>query len=572
MTGWAVARSSHFEVFSQAGAGRAKAVLMQFEELRSFFDRNQIIPAKSQSGRWPVVRVVEFRSRNEYDAVKLRATADAYFTETGDRDYIVMPALGNDEFHVAAHEYAHFVMHAEGWEFPAWLDEGLAELFSTVNITGQRCEFGGPIPARVEVLRHHAWLPLSELFTVELNSPLRQTRQGAAVFYAQSWALADMLVSAPEYAPRFGDLLRVVNSGGMNSEQAFQNVYGRSSQTILADAQGWVARGGSARRSVATTFVPAAADVKVGDVPEFEVEFMMADLLFENGDLGRAEQRYQSLLKKRPRDPEILASLGTVALRKGDRLGAVEDWRKAVDGGLNDAALCYRFAVLADDLQLPSSEIERALERAIAIQRNFDDARFKLALLKSNAGDYSGAVEQLQAMKAVPANRAFGYWIALANALSETGKRGEAEDAAKQAGRVAKSPAERTQASELAYVAKTDLAVQFTRGADGTMQLTTTRVLHGTTEFNPFIEPGDRIQVVTGTLRNVQCNGGRLTGFLIESNGGVLALSVPDPTHVLMRNSPPEFTCGPQAPKSVKVEYAEAARNDAGLLRGMEFK
>jgi hypothetical protein len=137
---------------------------------------------------------------------------------------------------------------------------------------------------------------------------------------------------------------------------------------------------------------------------------------------------------------------------------------------------------------------------------------------------------------------------------------------------VAANPEQRGRAAELSYMAKTDLNVRFARDASGKLQLVTTRVPHGTTDFNPFIESGDRIQTATGTLREVQCSGGRLTGFLVESKTGLLTLSVPDPTHVLMRNAPSEFTCGPQVPKSVKVEYATADKPSAGILRGMAFQ
>ena len=569
---WAVARSAHFEVYAETGPDRAKEVLTEFEELRSFFDRNRVVQARAGLEKKPVVRVIEFRSKKDYDAVQLRATADAYYTGTGDRDYIVMPRLGTDEFRVAAHEYAHFVLHSRGLKLPAWLDEGLAEVFSSVSITGRRCEFGGPLSAHVATLRRHAWLPAAELFAAGADSPVRETRSGAAVFYAESWALTDMLTSSPKYAPHFGDLMGLLNSGAISSQQALAAVYGTSPDAILAEVREWIDDNRSSRRTL-LPLAPEAFEVEVKEISEFEVRAILADLLLANGAWERAERIDKDLLQQAPGDPEVLASLGTVALGKGDRRDAVEYWGKALEHGLKNASLCYRYALLAEDMGLPPEDIGRALEQAVAIQPDFDDARFKLALLKNNAGDYGAAVEQLQAMaRPLPAARAFGYWTALAYALSELGKRDDAEGAAKQAMRFARSSDERARAAELAYVAKTDLSVRFARGADGKLRLATTRIPHGATEFNPFVEAGDQIQVETGTLREVQCSGGRLTGFAVESKTRMLTLSVPDPTHVLMRNSPSEFNCGPQAGRKVKVEYATGAKSHTGLLRGMEFQ
>lgn len=571
VTGWTVARSSHFEVYSDAGPDRAKAALTRFEELRSFFERDRVIEAGSTLQKKAPVRVIAFSSKQEYDAFRIRTMADAYYNGTADRDYIVMPVSGKSGFSVAAHEYAHVVLHRAGLKLPAWLNEGLAELFSTVTITNRRCEFGGPIPARTETLRRHRWLTASELLAAKPESSLRTTRDGASIFYAESWALADMLTSSPEYEPRFSHLIKVLNSTGPDSRRAFEKVYGKSPDAIVAAGRDWIRRARSSRR-ILTWLVPTTFSMEVNPLSEPQARAMIADLLFADGEWDRAEQMYKEVLRQSPNSPEVFASLGAVALRKGDRHRAAGYWHKALDSGLTDAVLCYRYALLADDMGLPSHEIERALERAIAIQPDFDDARYRLALLKSNAGEFEAAVTQLQSMAKPRPERAFAYWTALAYALSELGRPSQAKSAAEKAMRLAASPEEHDRAAELAYVAGTDLAVRFRRGVDGKPQLTMTRVPHGTTAFNPFIEAEDHIEAATGTLREVQCSGGRLTSFLVESSTRLLTLSVPDPTHVLMRNSPAEFTCGAQAPKRVKVEYATAGKTGAGLLRGMEFE
>jgi hypothetical protein len=146
---WFVARSPHFEVYSQAGPDRARSALTRFEEFRSFFDRNNVVQGGSATQKRPPLRVIGFSSKREYDSFKLRATADAYYSGTADRDYIVMPMADTDDFRVAAHEYAHFVLRSDGLSLPPWLNEGIAELFSTVRITDRQSELGGPLPARV---------------------------------------------------------------------------------------------------------------------------------------------------------------------------------------------------------------------------------------------------------------------------------------------------------------------------------------------------------------------------------------------------------------------------------------
>jgi tetratricopeptide (TPR) repeat protein len=559
------------EVYSQAGPNSARAALTRFEELRSFFDQNRVVQDEAGSDKNRLLRIIEFGSKKQYDEVRIRANADAFYTSTADREYIVMPTSGANEFGLAAHEYAHFVLHSGGLKLPSWLNEGLAELFSTVHITNRQCELGGELPTRVNTLRRHPWLSASVLLTADADTLLRAGRDKGAIFYAESWAVTDLLASSPEYAARFGELVGMLNSGATSSQRALARIYGKSPDAILTDAHDWIAHARSSRRTL-SGLTSEAFRVEVTPVSAFQGRAMIADLLFAEGEWGRVEQMDKELLEESPANPEILASLGTVALQRGDRSNAIEYWRKALDAGLKNAALCYRYAVLADEMGLPSGEIARALEEAISTKPDFDDARYKLALLKSNAGEYDAAVKLLRAMQTPSTPRAYGYWTALAYALSELDKRDEAEDAAKKAMRFAKSAEERSKAAELAYVAKTDLTVQFARDGSGNLQLVTTRVPHGTTEFNPFIEPGDQIRTAAAKLREVQCSGGKLSGFLVQSEAGALTLLVPDPMHVLMRNGPSEFYCGPQDARAVKVEYATTSKTGTGLLRGMEFQ
>ncbi len=330
-------------------------------------------------------------------------------------------------------------------------------------------------------------------------------------------------------------------------------------------------------------FVPVALspisspepEAKFSELLDSQVSELMAEILLADGELDRAEALYRDLAQRTPENANAFAALGTIALRKGDRMGAQQRWKEAIDKGVTDANLLYRYAALIDDQGSSQSETRHALERAIELEPSFDDARYKLALLECNAGDYQAALEQLRAMGSPSRQRAFGYWSATANALTELNQRDEAERAAKKALECAQTSSERTLALQLAYVAKTDLTVQFAEDPNGQQRLITTRVPHGDSSFNPFIDPKDHIRRVEGTLREVQCGSGQLTGFLIAAGNELLAIAVPDPLHVLMRNGPAEFTCGPQPPRPVRIEYATAVAASAkqsGVLRGMEFR
>ncbi len=566
---WTIAKNIHFEVYSESGPMSAAGTLDQFEKLREFFANNSLVPKRPATMPDMPIRIVAFKSRREYDAFRIRPIADAYYIGSAERSYIVLPRPEKGDFTVAAHEYAHVALRSAGDELPLWLSEGLAELFSTVRITSSGTQLGGAIPGRIQTLHRRIWLPLSVLIELKAGSPLLDTRAETDLFYAESWALVDLLAGSAVYAPKFHAFVDEIISRRNTTEEAFRQIYGVSLDRLTSEMEQRIA-GGSSRKQITLPLSEEAVPKICHELRDIERGSLIADLMVTAGQFERAKRMYVRLLAAAPTNPDFQAALGTVVLRQGDRQLAVEYWHRATRNGLRDPALCFRYAALAEEMGLPRQEIEQGLEIAVAERPGFDDARFKLALLKSNAGDYEGAIEQLQAMATPGQSRAFAYWTALSYALAESGRREEAETAAEHASRFAQSAEDRSHATSLAYVAKTDLAVRFVEGPDGHPQLVTTRIPHGTADFNPFIMPQDVIATVSGLLKEVQCADGKLTGFLVSSGGETLALTVADPNRVLIRHGPSEFMCGSQEPRSVTVEFAKRPEG-GGVVRGITF-
>ena len=482
---WSVAKSPHFEIYSQAGPEHARLTLLHFEQLRAAFSKIPLLGTAEQR----TLRIVEFTNVKDYEAVRVQTIGDAFYSGSEDTDYIVMPIGTHDDPTVAAHEYAHFLLHANGRKFPSWLSEGLAEFSSTVKIGSQEFQIGGNIPSRAQTLQ-------------------RPGSGEGAVFYAESWAVVDLLLA------RFGPSLPETPP----------------SAALLAEARAWVRAGASAVQTIPLppTPVPTFA---IGPLPDQELNFLLADLHSMNGDRQSAEALFQPSL------------------------------------GCNDASLCYRYALLSDRLNHASAEIDQSLTKAVALDPTFDEARFRLAQLKSNAGDYQAAVDHLQALTKIPSTHQYGYWTTLAYGLAELSRNPEAVAAANHAIGAAANADQTIRAEKLAYIAGTKLTVRYTRDAQGNRQLVTARIPYTSTDRNPFVEETDRIQTASGELQDVQCANGALTGLLVKTNHTSLKLSVADPTHVFIRNGSSEWTCGPQLlPAKVAVEFA------GDQLRGIDFQ
>jgi tetratricopeptide (TPR) repeat protein len=567
-TPWYLARDPHFEIYSHQGGAEASAALVWFEQLRSIALRH--FPSwLPDAGR---VSVFGFSSVNEYEPYRLRASADAYYVGAADRDYIVVPTLGADSFGIAAHEYAHLLMHRAGARLPPWLSEGLADAFSTIRLTRDGAQFGGAPPGRLSFLRGHSWLPLEIFLSLAPDAPLRSTQSGSEMFYAQSWALTDMLLLSPEYAPRFRAFVTRISDAPASGAAVLEGTYSKSLAGITSDLERWVRRRRSMRVVFESGHAADATSVESTEVSNLRVEVTLAGMLLAAGQPDRAESIYRDAALEAPEDPSVLGGLAAVALQKGRPDESRSLFEKALSHGVDDADLCYQYAVLLDRFGGLVELRRAALGRAIAIRSDFDDARYALALMEKNHGNNLAALEQLRAMRKIPPARAYHYWFAVADALIGLGQNDEAVAAAKKASASASGPEEGARAAQLVHTAQTHLAVRFARDASGRQQIVTTRVPNNQAEWNPFIEPTDQMQRIEGNLVEVIC-GAPATRLVIDTGENRVTVAIPDPSRVQMLHAPTEFVCGAQRAARVRVDFAASHTDGAdGIVRGVEFR
>src|SRR6266852_6678113 len=163
---WSVARSEHFEVWSDAGAETTRHLDSGLERLHTFFVRQIGVSPRG------TVRVICFATQQDFADYRISPNAAGYSLTTPERQYIVMSGAGKPNLGVPAHEYAHLLIHSSGWKLPEWLAEGISEVVSSVQV-GERYSFiGGDLPSRSHVLKSAQWMSPAELFAT--RNPSRE--------------------------------------------------------------------------------------------------------------------------------------------------------------------------------------------------------------------------------------------------------------------------------------------------------------------------------------------------------------------------------------------------------------
>lgn len=592
---WIKLTTPHFELYTSAGEKKAREAILYFEQVRSFF--LEAIPSK-RVPEFPV-RIVAFRSEKQFKLYRISEAAAAYYTQGRYRDYIVMEDISSEYYPTAIHEYTHLIVEHSGLKLPPWLNEGWADLYSSLKPQGNKCMVGALLPGRVQTLVTTKWLSLDVLAAVDHNSPLYNERDKAGIFYAESWLLTHMLYLSAEYRQHFSQFVLAVANGKTMAE-AFQSVYGKNLAEVMKDLNQY-ARGDrffgilfdvKLEKSVETPDVSAASD--------FESGLVLADLLGVIGKRDQAGSAFEELAKENPDKPDIETSLGYLAWQSGDTATARKHFARAFAAGSKDPQMCFHYAVLERQADGSGKDILPALRKAIELKPDYVEARLQLGLELVNEKNYKDAVAELRQIKKINPEQARFFFAALAYADMQTGDAVDARKNAESAKQYAKTPDETERANSiLQYLDQQQAAAQqaasrprptptaaATASATPPADTSDRPVLarHSVpdspppTDFQPkqLLRRDEQLSRVEGMAQRLDCTGAAAR-FHVRVGAKIMVFEIADPTRVTIRHSGEshhDFTCGPQTPFHVVIEYVPSVGSKAataGVIRAMEF-
>src|SRR5206468_4073029 len=147
---------------------------------------------------------------------------------------------------------------------------------------------------------------------------------------------------------------------------------------ITSDLRVWGERRKTTPPMILGAATPGGPAEALADVAPLRMRLVLAGLLLDAGEHARAESLCRELLPYAAVNGDLHALLGTIAFYRDDRAGARTHWARDLQLGVSDDALCYRYAILAQNSGAPAGEIRPLLDRAVAIRPAFDDARYSL--------------------------------------------------------------------------------------------------------------------------------------------------------------------------------------------------
>jgi len=577
---WVKVTTPHFELFTTAGEKKGREAILYFEQVRSFF--MQASPSKS-APEFPV-RIVAFRGEKQYQPYRINEFAFAYYTKSRERDYIVMQDIVSEHYPVAIHEYMHLLVEHSGLKMPIWLNEGWADLNSTLKPQGKKAVVGDILPGRAQTLLGNSLIPLATLTTVDHHSPLYNESNKSGMFYAESWALTHMLYFAPDYRPNFTKFVLLV-SNGRSMEEACQEAFHKRMWEVEGELRKYLQGDRFYHAIVDIKLEKSEEEFEVSDAPQFDSDMVLADLLIINKKTGAARSALEQVAKSYPGRPEVEESLGYLAWQLDDEEGARQHFGRAMANGSKNAQMCYQYALLQRKGAASAKDSIVALQRAVELKPDYIEARLQLGQMLMSERNYVQAIGQLTQIKTVKEKEAPYLFSALAYSYMQTGDLDKAKTNAESAKKWAKTPEQSSQAeSMLRYIEARRNGGATSQTREGPPVLRHTEAHEFVVEernsirnpANPFIAKEDKMSRAEGTAIKLDCSGDSPM-LQVRVDGKTMIFEIPDPDRVMIKHAGElkhDFSCGAQGGYKIAVDYAmlpDAKTGSVGIVRGLEF-
>ena len=347
---WFETRTAHFNLY---GCGDRREVTLLAVRLEQFRQAYSLLVGAPAVASPPIVVMAYPDPATMEPFLPLYqgrpASMTAFFSHGADENVIVLPltGVGTNVMDVIYHEYTHHLLRHNDRFWPMWLKEGMAEVYSTFEVTGPHsARIGLPIDRHLALLAREPLMPLAELFGVKRDSPQYNESARQGVFYAESWLLTHYLMLGGNAAHRahFGELTTLLRNG-LPPATAFTTAFRTPLPAMQTELHQYLERD-----SFQPLALNVAADLSAPRVlssrPLTPVEtwFRLGDELLCADHPDDAESCFQRAKNLAPASPLPLEGLGLLAARRGQPDTAVRELGEALRLGSTNYLAHYHYA------------------------------------------------------------------------------------------------------------------------------------------------------------------------------------------------------------------------------------
>jgi tetratricopeptide (TPR) repeat protein len=590
---WINLRTKNFNIVSDADEGATRQLASNLEQFRYVFSQLFNI-----NGVEPVpVTVIVFKNDGGFKPFKplykgKPANVAGYFQRGEDENLIALNIAGNEEHPMAVifHEYTHLLTSYTQRPWPAWLLEGLAELYSSFAVDKNKVTLGMPISSHVYLLREKQFVPLQTLFKVDHKSPIYNEREKQGVFYAESWALAHYLMFGDKSArrPQLVEFIKLFDSG-VEPDKAFAEALKTDYATMEKELRRYIGNDTYSGMNYFLKNMESQVDIAVQPLEEAEVQFYLGDLLLHTDRVDDSVAFFNQAKSLDAKLARPYEGLGFVAMRHSNYEQARQSFKEAISRNSQNhlAHYYYAEALMRDRMsgsagirQEASQEIIDELKKSIKLMPGFANSYHLMAeayLAGDNLKESETALRA--AIRLDPQNKYFALTLAQVQA-----RQGAYDQARKtlapllgpDADPALKAPAESVMKYIEDYAAyRADSDDSLSARADPPTSTDTKEAPHLRRKGDTAETSGNRAadsdgpgraagapteptagatmkiedtKIMDGVLETIECTGVGMV-LVLRSNGRLMRFSVSDPVKLQFYSQDPDFHvnigCGP---------------------------
>jgi tetratricopeptide (TPR) repeat protein len=329
---WIRVDTDHFTLFSNTTPAQTKELGRRVEQFRGALEL--ISPNSRRSASIPT-SIYLLRNDASFSSEKSWA---GYFTTGTDGSYVAINVdSGEQPEEVIFHEYVHEWLERHVPDVPLWLNEGLAEYYSTFTAEAGRAEVGRYIKKHVDWLKTRPMIPISDLLLVNTSSADYHERDRVGTFYAQSWALVHYLVADRDRRNGLERYLAAIEQR-KSPLVAFSEGWGLTPEQAQEELRSYIDEAKFRFHQMRLPKGSLKTSIKLKRLSDAEGHFRLGDLLAHTPpiEFDAAAQHMQAAIDADPEFAPAWATLGYLDHLRGEDERAGRRFARALELGDGD--------------------------------------------------------------------------------------------------------------------------------------------------------------------------------------------------------------------------------------------
>jgi hypothetical protein len=334
-TAWRRVDTAHFVLLGDVPPTTLRELAIDLEALESLLAT--LNPGDSTPAP-PRAEVLVFADQDAFaqhaplTAAGAPAAVSGFFLSHPHGDFVVVDGAEPDVRRTLYHEALHRFVRHHLPEAPLWLNEGLAEFYSTLDVASGEAWVGRPVVEHVVRLQREPRRPVSELLAIDAESHVYGEADPKGAFYAEAWALVHYLLTDEESGraaiASYAGRLR----SGEDPIAAFADVFGEDAGLDRRVEQ-HLRRAPREPLRASLAALGRADRLTVSIVTGPELDYRLGWLLSHHSPPreAAARARFESALRVEPDHAGALAGIGWLEELQGDLDAARQHYARAAE-------------------------------------------------------------------------------------------------------------------------------------------------------------------------------------------------------------------------------------------------